>query len=136
MHRFYLPAEHCQGPVLRLSERDAHHAPDVLRLRKDDEVTVLDGAGAVMDCRITDAHRKQGSLTVVSKKLTPPPPCPITLVQAIPKGKLIEDIIQKATELGTARIVPLLTERVTTQLDRDAALDKQDRKSTRLNSSH
>src|SRR6185436_16411700 len=41
----------------------------------------------------------------------------ITLLQAVPKGKILEVIIQKATELGVSRIVPLLTERVTTRLD-------------------
>jgi hypothetical protein len=44
-------------------------------------------------------------------------PGKITLVQAIPKGKLLEAIIQKATELGVWRIVPLLSQRVTTHLE-------------------
>jgi 16S rRNA (uracil1498-N3)-methyltransferase len=39
------------------------------------------------------------------------------LVQALPKGKLFESIVQKATELGVSQIVPLLSERVVTHLD-------------------
>jgi 16S rRNA (uracil1498-N3)-methyltransferase len=62
-------------------------------------------------------------LSVVERRELPPSACEITLAQAIPKGKLIETIIQKATELGAARIVPLLTERVAIRLsDADAAV--------------
>src|SRR5208282_2342024 len=46
---------------------------------------------------------------------------------AVPKGKIIEDIIQKSVELGAHRIAPLLTERVTTHLDAEAAADKRDK---------
>src|SRR6266446_1680321 len=47
-------------------------------------------------------------------------PWQITLLQAVPKGKLFESIIQKATELGACRIVPLLSERVVTRLGEKA----------------
>jgi 16S rRNA (uracil1498-N3)-methyltransferase len=49
------------------------------------------------------------------------------LLVAVPKGKIIEDIIQKAVELGANRIVPLLTERVVTQLDDDGAKAKREK---------
>jgi 16S rRNA (uracil1498-N3)-methyltransferase len=49
------------------------------------------------------------------------------LVQAIPKGKILESIIQKATELGVWRIIPLLSERVTTHLDGESAERKAER---------
>ncbi len=61
------------------------------------------------------------------RKSTPAPPCPVSLLVAIPKGKIIEDIIQKAVELGARRIVPLLTERVVTQLDGDGAEHKREK---------
>jgi 16S rRNA (uracil1498-N3)-methyltransferase len=48
-------------------------------------------------------------------------------LQALPKGKLIETIIQKATELGAARIVPLLSERVVHQLDEAGAVQKNEK---------
>jgi 16S rRNA (uracil1498-N3)-methyltransferase len=61
------------------------------------------------------------------KNFTPPPPCSITLLQAVPRGKIIESIIQKAVELGARRIVPLLTERVVTHLDDEDAGNKSDK---------
>src|SRR5207302_2124948 len=58
----------------------------------------------------------------------PPLPCQITLIQALPKGKIIESIIQKATELGAFRIVPLLSERVAAaQLEAKALQLKTDK---------
>jgi 16S rRNA (uracil1498-N3)-methyltransferase len=54
---------------------------------------------------------------VKSQEFKPPFPFEVTLIQAIPKGKAFENIIQKATELGVARIIPLLTGRVVVHLD-------------------
>ena len=68
--------------------------------------------------------RHEAALRLREKKTHPPLPCRVTLAQALPKGKIIESIIQKATELGVAEIVPLLTERVATRLDDDAAEGK------------
>lgn len=127
MHRFYLPPEKCQGPWLTLDGREAHHALHVLRLKNGDGVTVLDGAGQVFLGTVQGAGKSSLTLGVREKKTTPPLPCPITLLVAIPKGKIIEDIIEKAVELGVQRIVPLLTERVVSQLDKAAALAKREK---------
>lgn len=127
MHRFYLPPERCQGPALVLDERESHHAADVLRIRKGERVTVLNGAGHEFLCQIQDVHRKAVALQVEQDKAVAPPVCRITLVQAVPKGKLMDLIIQKATELGAAQILPLLSERVTVQLDHDSAEDKAEK---------
>jgi 16S rRNA (uracil1498-N3)-methyltransferase len=45
MHRFYLPPAQCKDNVLTLSDSEAHHAVDVLRVRPGERVVVLDGAG-------------------------------------------------------------------------------------------
>ena len=127
MHRFYLPPEQARGDRLTLEGREAHHALQVLRLRDGAQVVVLDGAGQVLNCEVTGRTRDSLSLAVRERKLIPRPLCAVTLVQAIPKGKIIEDIIQKATELGVARIVPLLSERVVTQLDQDDARAKAEK---------
>ncbi|HEY4416651.1 MAG TPA: RsmE family RNA methyltransferase [Verrucomicrobiae bacterium] len=127
MHRFYLPPEKCRGNSLRLDGREAHHALHVLRLKRDDHVTVLDGAGGEYSCVVENTAKDFLSLTVVEKKSTPAPPCSITLLVAIPKGKLIESIIQKSVELGAHRIVPLLTERVISQFDDEGAEHKREK---------
>jgi 16S rRNA (uracil1498-N3)-methyltransferase len=127
MHRFYLPPASCREDLLRLDGREAHHALHVLRLQRGERVTVLDGAGAEFFCDVESAAKNSLVLAVQEKQFTPAPPCRLTLLVAIPKGKLIESIIQKAVELGAHRIVPLLTERVVTQLDDDGAEAKREK---------
>ena len=124
MHRFYLPPEECRGSALTLADREAHHALRVLRVRMGEQVTVLNGTGAEFICDVRSADRNTVELSIVERKLIPPLPCQVTLLQAIPKGKIIEAIIEKATELGAHRIVPILSERVTTRLGDERAVDK------------
>lgn len=127
MHRFYLPPEHISGKVIALRESDSYHAFKVLRLQTDDPVVVLDGAGGTYNCRIKSTSKREVTLKVVEKKEAPPRNSEVTLFQAIPKAKLMDGIIQKATELGVSRIVPLLTERVATQLNPEEAEDKAEK---------
>ena len=127
MHRFYLPPEKCHGDVLGLDGREAHHARHVLRLKQGEAATVLDGAGHEFRCQVENVGKNSLALVVKEKKPAPAPPALISLFVAVPKGKIIESIIQKAVELGTHRIVPLLTERVVTHLDDEGAEHKRDK---------
>jgi 16S rRNA (uracil1498-N3)-methyltransferase len=127
MHRFYLPPERCAGAALRLDGREAHHALHVLRLKRGELVTVLDGVGNEYMCAVEECGRNLVALSVSLKNFVPAPACAITLFLAVPKGKIIESIIQKTVELGARRIVPLLTERVVTHLDDDKAEGKHDK---------
>jgi 16S rRNA (uracil1498-N3)-methyltransferase len=124
MHRFYLPPEQAQHSPLILEDREAHHAVDVLRLREGERVIVLDGAGHERLCHVRKVGRKEVALEIIDARFVSHGHGRITLAQAVPKGKRMEDVIQKATELGVARIVPLLTERVATRLDEEGAADK------------
>jgi len=124
MHRFYLPPSQCHDSSLTLSADEAHHGLHVLRLKRGERVVVLDGAGHEFLCETREFARDTIKLEVMQKNAIPPLPYQITLVQAIPKGKIIESIIQKATELGAARVVPLLSERVTTHLDEETSEHK------------
>src|SRR6185436_14115617 len=112
MHRFYLPPERCRDDKLLLDDREAHHAIHVLRLKPGDPVTVLNGKGVIYSCKIAASTKSEVQLDVVEKRIVPPQPWRITLFQAIPKGKIFEDIVEKATELGAYRIVPVLSQRV------------------------
>lgn len=126
MHRFYLPPEQCRGKTLTLSGGEAHHAIRVLRLRAGERVVVLDGAGRELLCEARESGRDEVQLAVAQENLVPPLPWKVTLFQAVPKGKIIESIIQKAVELGVHRIVPVLSDRVVTQLSDEAAAARAD----------
>jgi 16S rRNA (uracil1498-N3)-methyltransferase len=120
VHRFYLPPDSGHGSVLTLTDREAHHASRVLRLRRGDAATVLDGQGTVNECIIAEVARDTVRLEVRERRLVPAPASAMVLLQAVPKGRLIETIIQKAVELGARRVVPLLTERVVSDLEEKA----------------
>src|ERR1035438_4623014 len=127
MHRFYLPPEHCAGAALRLAGHEAHHALRVLRVKYGELVAVLDGVGNEFLCTVENCSRDAVTLSVSLKNFKPPPPCSITLLVAIPKGKIIESIIQKSVELGAHRVVPILSERVVTQLDGESGEHKREK---------
>ena len=125
MRRFYLPPTACKGDTLVLTDREAHHGAQVLRLEPGDEVTVLDGAGTRRVCEVKRVSRKEIELAVRLRETVPRPKFELTLFQAIVKGKTMETIVEKATELGVSRVVPLLTERVVSQLDAERGDSKQ-----------
>lgn len=124
MHRFYLPPEECAASGFVLRGREAHHASRVLRLRTGDPVTVLNGVGGLWGCEVFSVGKDAVGLRIIEKTHTSEPATRITLVQALPKGKLFDSIIQKATELGVTRVVPLLSERVVTLIDDDNEASK------------
>jgi 16S rRNA (uracil1498-N3)-methyltransferase len=122
MHRFYLPPEQCKNESLLLTGPEAHHARHVIRVRHGERVAVVDGAGHEFLCEVQEYDGHEVKLVVVEERFQPALPGRVTLLQAVPKGRIMEAIIQKATELGASRIVPLLAERVVAHLDgKDAA---------------
>ena|SRR5215831_1505037 len=127
MHRFFLPPEQCRGDTPVLDGQEAHHGLRVLRVEKGDRITVLDGLGHEYICEIVSTGRQQIHLRIVETRSHPEPACRVTLLQAVPRGKLIENIIQKATELGVSRIVPLLTERVVHKFEAKEIAGKRDK---------
>jgi len=124
MHRFYLPPAEAAQPELTLSERESHHAVNVLRLRAGERVAVMDGAGGECLCEVTDTDKKAVRLAVKQRNRHEPLPYRITLLQAMTKGKSMDFIVQKATELCVHRIVPLAAERSVVQVGSDDAQAK------------
>jgi len=117
MHRFHLPSGECQQETLILRDPEARHALQVLRLRPGDPVEVLDGEGTRLHCEVRRAARHAVDLGVTQREFVAPLPYRVTLVQALPKGKTFDTIVQKATELGAWRVVPLVSERVVSRPD-------------------
>jgi 16S rRNA (uracil1498-N3)-methyltransferase len=62
-------------------------------------------------CSVAESGRKRVLLDVLERTAAPRRDWEITLLQALPKGRGFEDIIEKATEQGVSRIIPLVTER-------------------------
>lgn len=125
MHRFVAPPSACHGDQIQLGDEEARHATQVLRLREGDPATVLDGAGQELRCAVSVISRRAVTLCVRERITHPAPRHRVTLLQAMAKGRTMEWIVEKATELGAAAIVPVLTERSVVRLDAaDAAAKK------------
>lgn len=96
----------------------ANHIARVLRLEAGDAITAFDGRGGEYEARI-DAIRKDRVLVSVGahRAIERESPLAITLAQGVSRGERMDLVMQKATELGVRRIVPLLTERSVVRLD-------------------
>jgi 16S rRNA (uracil1498-N3)-methyltransferase len=111
MPRFYISGTAWNPDRLALDVTESHHAFDVLRMNAGDRATVFDGFGNEAEVELFKRGKSGTELRKVSLSRSTPLPCRITLAQAIPKGKNMELIIEKATELGVAEIAPLMSER-------------------------
>jgi 16S rRNA (uracil1498-N3)-methyltransferase len=110
--RFFVEGRHAVGDVVRLASDDAHKIVDVLRKSDGDRVTIVDSAaqsfvGRVAVERDGVGARLEGKLDTDGVETSRT----IVLAQAIPKGRKMDLIVEKATELGIASIVPLESSR-------------------------
>lgn len=124
--RFYIAPEKWQLDRLALEATEAHHCREVLCMQPGEKLVVFNGHGHEATAEIVSASKDSIALRVSQHGKTPPLACAITLGQAVPKGKNMELIVEKATELGAAAIVPLLSERTVVQIDvADAARKRE-----------
>ncbi len=124
MHRFHIPPGTANGAEATLSPEESHHALRVLRLGPGDPVTLLDCAGVEARGSVLTTDKRAVRIAIRERIVHPPLPCAVTLLQALPKGRLMDTIVEKATELGAARIIPLLTEHTISRPDEDHAASK------------
>jgi len=118
-HRFFLPPEQWTEGSLTLDGDEAHHCTQVVRCSVGDRVAVFDGQGREAGGSIESAEGGKVVIAVRTRETTARPPAELTLCQAVPKGKNMDLIVQKATELGASRIVPLLSDRTVVRLEAD-----------------
>ena len=107
MPRFLLPAD--QWDQAELTGDEAKHLAQVLRIKSGTEITVFDGRGRRASATVREVSRKRVTLDMGEAHHTSGPLPALTLAQAIPKGKNMELIVQKAVELGVTVIQPLIT---------------------------
>ena len=128
MARFFVDPEQIKGDQLEVTGPEAKHILQVLRLKPGDIITVLDGqgneyrtgiekvTGTVVQCRVISSAAAGGE-----------PSLRVMLIQGLAKGDRMETVIQKATELGVAGIIPAQCSRSVVRLDGHKALEKQRR---------
>jgi 16S rRNA (uracil1498-N3)-methyltransferase len=110
-HRFYAAPSSFTETSVRLDADEAHHLARVLRLGSGARVFVFDGEGAEHECEVARVAKHEVDLKLLWRlDDVVESPLQLTLAQALLKGDKFDWVIQKATELGVTRIVPLVTE--------------------------
>ncbi len=120
---------HCQptdpaAREIRLSSEESHHLVVVNRCARGDAIVAFDGRGHEWICECADPAKSATVLRVKEFRPAQPRHGAITLAQSLPKGATMDEIVRQATEIGAARIVPLITERTQVHLEGDRANKK------------
>jgi len=116
---FYAPPDLRRGNIIQLPDSESHHAVDVMRLSQADLVMVVDGMGTAhrgeiakiignrrVEVKIHSEIRNFGEPTVV-----------LTLAASLSVGLKFDHVVEKGTELGVKRFVPIITERSKVKLE-------------------
>jgi 16S rRNA (uracil1498-N3)-methyltransferase len=123
--RVYVDAELRSGAIVELPRETAQHVAKVLRARTGDQIVIFNGDGreyagaidSIRGSRVTAAVSEGEGVDRES-------PLGVTLVQCIPRGDRMDFIVQKATELGMRRLVPVLSQRSVVRLDAEQSESK------------
>jgi len=112
MHRLFLSPECIENDIVTLTGYQVHRVRNVLRLRVGDDFIVLDGQGNEYRVELVDIKQSRAIAKITeNRKNNSEPVKRVTLYQALLKVSKFEFILQKGTELGIARFVPIKCER-------------------------
>jgi len=124
--RVFVDAPLATNALLPLPDGPAQHLARVLRAKAGDPLIMFNGLGGEYAGQVESVHRHKvvvriGALDPVERES----PLATTLLQGVARGEKMDQILQKATELGVTRVIPVATLRGNVRLDVDAAHRKQ-----------
>lgn len=112
MRRFFVPPDVLGGREVALPRELSHRLATVLRLKRGDRVLLADGLGRDYEVEITALTPRSVQAAVVGEGASPPEPAlELVLYQALVRPQRFELVLEKGTELGVARFVPLVSGR-------------------------
>ncbi len=114
------------GEIVGLPDGEAAHARRVLRVKPGDRAVLIDKSGALFEAEFSEVGERV-SAKILSRQPDARPPVRLTLYQGLPKFDKLEFIVQKAAELGAARVVPVKMARSVVKLDAEEGRKKQER---------
>jgi 16S rRNA (uracil1498-N3)-methyltransferase len=123
--RVYVEQTLHSGSTIDLPEQTALHVARVLRARPGDALTLFNGDGSEFASEVEVVRGNKVSVRLgAAESRDRESPLQVTLVQSIARGDRMDFIVQKATELGVARIVPVVSQRSVVRLDAAQAASK------------
>jgi len=125
MNRFFVEKISPKDKFIILRDHSQlHHLRDVLRVRPPEQVAVFDGSGNEYIAVATEIRPDAAKLEVKQRRQAREQGVKITVACAIPKKVKMDDIVDKLTQLGVQRLIPLQTERVIVRLDKQKKLER------------
>jgi 16S rRNA (uracil1498-N3)-methyltransferase len=109
MPRVFVPPQLLATDRVTLDRAASKHLAKVLRLAPGDEVCVFDGRGTEIEARIVSTNPAGVELALGQRHQLALPAVSVTLLQSVPRGERMDLIVQKTTELGVSRIVPVVS---------------------------
>ncbi len=117
MHRFFVDKENIQDNKITIIGEDVKHIKNVLRLAEGDILSLCDKQGTDFTAEICELSKDKVVCNILDIKASDTePPIEILLYQGIPKSTKMDLIIQKSTEIGVAKIIPVITNRTVVKI--------------------
>ncbi|PIE56165.1 MAG: 16S rRNA (uracil(1498)-N(3))-methyltransferase [Desulfobulbus propionicus] len=108
MRRFFIDPDQIHGDIVRFSPEETHHLRTVLRLKPGAAIELFDGAGQIYTAKLTSLDRHLVEATIYeTRAVVAPTATPLSLAVAMLKGQKMDLVVQKATELGVTRLLPV-----------------------------
>lgn len=118
MHRFFVKRENIFQDTINIDSEDVLHISKVLRLQPGDRIVLCDGEGTDFLTIIEGMDKHSVRTSIIGRETSKgEPDIEAVLYQGIPKGTKMDIIIQKCTEMGIKRIVPVSTARTVVKLE-------------------
>jgi len=119
MHKFYCLQKNISSDSVTIDQlQQVHHIKNVLCLKLAEAIEIFDEHSNLYRCQVKELLKDKIILKIITKeKVKTISQVKVTLACAIPKNFRMDEIIDKLTQLGVARIIPLITERVIVKLD-------------------
>lgn len=128
MPHFIVSEPVAESGSVTIAGADVHHIRNVLRLKAGDEITVSSGSSGKFSCEITQVEKDQVTAVAIRKVSLAQSNAPaLTLAQAAPKGRKMDDIVRMACEMGVVKIIPVIAERSLATREADVSVSKLDR---------
>ncbi len=111
MHTFYVPTANHDEDTVELTGEENHHLRNVLRLEPNHVVRIIDGKGSVYTAKVHRITHETTTAHIITREYYEKKTPLLLLFQGIPKNDNMELILQKTTELGVSKIIPMSTSR-------------------------